>query len=297
MTLGEIRLRVTQRVPGVNPQLIAGFIFDRYQAILDALRWSRQSVEVVIQTAAPYTTGTVTMTPGSASVVLAGGTFTAGMTGMQFRVEAESEPYGFAFATATTGTLDRPYDGDASGPGIGYSLTQAIYALPAEVRILGAARLLDRSIPLEKTSKEQLDRSAPQRPVQGTPRLWAPAADDTTDPPVMQIELYPVPDAVHSVVVSYTAEAPALAGSGASLLPWLRPSALVAGATSDALEVAKDYAGADRQQVKYLGYLADMVRTECLNRGPQRIRPSGWMTRQNLQRAMYSLPRTGPRLP
>src|SRR5215469_10671038 len=109
---GDIRHRVVKEVPGIDLLLIDGYLSDRYTSILDKLRWNRQKTQYVFQTTAPYSTGTLTLTNASNAVVLAGGTFTNAMSGLSLLVGGRNEPYTFTYTGATTGTLDRPFEGD-----------------------------------------------------------------------------------------------------------------------------------------------------------------------------------------
>jgi len=173
-----------------------------------------------------------------------------------------------------------------------------LYALPANVRLIEGAKFPDDAQAIHRISRSDLDRVAPDRPASGRPGYWAPAPDDASDPPLMQVELYPVPDAAYAVVFICESEAPTVAGTATTLLPWLRPAALVAGATADVLEASKDYAGADRQEAKFAGYVEDMVRNECFNRGSQPMRAASWISRRNVERNLRNAGlRTGPRLP
>ena len=108
LTYGQLKFRLTKQFPGVDLDLIEGWIDDRYAEILGELPWSRQNVQSVLQTVAPYSTGTVTLAAGSNTVSLTGGAFTASMTGMAFRVTGEDDIYGFTYVDATDGLLDRP---------------------------------------------------------------------------------------------------------------------------------------------------------------------------------------------
>lgn len=296
MTYGEIRGRVAREVPGCDLKLIDGYLQDRHTAILDRLNWKRLRVDYVIQTTAPYQTGLVTATAGSAAVTIAGGTFTAGMTGRVMRFESRTEPYEFTYVGAGSGTLDRPFEG-STGAYV-FQLVQSVYSLPAEARIVESARLLDADRPLRRLSKSEMDMESPSRGALGVPTVFAAAPDLVSDPPVLQIEFYPIPDAVYSIAIPYILEQTPPSATATSILPWLRPSALVAGAKSDALEHLKDYAGADRAQIKYEGYVADMVRGECFQRGAQPLKLARWMTKANLKQNFRNAgSSTGPRLP
>ena len=58
-----------------------------------------------------YNTGTVLVTGGSASIVGTNTAWTAQMNGMPFRVVGDSAEYIFTYLSATTGSLDRVYEG------------------------------------------------------------------------------------------------------------------------------------------------------------------------------------------
>ena len=77
---------------------------------------------------AKYSTGSVTVVNGSASVVGAGTTWTTSMTGMKFTVPSTNELYTFAYTTATSGSITPSYVG-ADGSGLSYILFQDTYTL------------------------------------------------------------------------------------------------------------------------------------------------------------------------
>lgn len=90
-------------------------------------------------TQAGYSTGTVATTNGAASVTGSGTTWTTAMTGMQIRIGSDLATYIFTYASSTTGTFDRPYDG-ATGSGTSYALTPAppihrveLYPIPSAI--------------------------------------------------------------------------------------------------------------------------------------------------------------------
>ena len=69
MTYGQIRLLLTKALPGVDEELISGWIQGRYQRILDTISWKRQEAESILQAPASYAIGTITATQGSSSIV------------------------------------------------------------------------------------------------------------------------------------------------------------------------------------------------------------------------------------
>jgi hypothetical protein len=290
MTYGQIRFLLTKALPGVDPDLLDGWIQDRYTRILDRLKWSRLELETAIQTVAPYQTGTVAVTAGSNAVTLTGGTWTTAMTGRAFRVDGRSEYYEFTRASATTGTLDRNYEGDTAAAAT-YKIVQFVYALPSDCRMLAAnPRLLDAPAVLDRlSSRGELNASAPGRPSLGTPRVCAPYMDAASDPPVMQIELYPIPDDVYGIAVPYIAEQADLSSTSTTLLPWLRPGCLKSGVLADGQKHLKDWNAADRYERDFESQLTEMAQDEARRKGPQPMRAADWMVRHRVERALRSV--------
>ena len=230
MTLGTLRLRLLKQFPGLDLDVLDGFISDRYGEILAELPWSRLDAMSVLQTSAPYETGTVAVTEGSASITLTSGTWTTDMTGRAFRVAGRDEYYEFVYVTATTGTLDRVYEGD-DDTAASYKIWQSIYPLPADCRHLGDDAFATTSLgPLRRLSRAELNVSAPTRAAYGTPDVWTSYMDDGSTPPRMQIELYPIPDEAVGIPFEYVAEASVPGAASTSFLPWVEPAtALVEG--------------------------------------------------------------------
>jgi hypothetical protein len=267
MTYGAIRLFLTQLYPGLNPDLIDGWIQQRYTSILDQLSWSRLRVDAILETTAPYSDGTVAVTAGSVDVTLTGGTWTAPMTGRSFRVSGRSEFYGFTQTGDATGTLDRPYEGDTAAVA-SYSLFQRIYTLPAACRVLDDDAFSGAVGRFRRLSRAQLDDAAPNRPTSGTPQIWASSFDANS---AMQVELYPIPGAAIGVPYTYTADPAELSGTGTAILVWVRPAALIAGVHADILNHLDKPAAADRAEAKYLRELSTMRATEARRDGPSQM--------------------------
>src|SRR5215470_351475 len=111
-TLGQFQGRVSQTFigAGVNQDILIGLVNDAIEEVCRSTEWSRLEKQSVLQTVAPYQTGTVDITVGATLVTLTGGTFASAMTGRFFRVLSELEYYQFTFATGSTGNLDRAYE-------------------------------------------------------------------------------------------------------------------------------------------------------------------------------------------
>jgi hypothetical protein len=282
MTYGQLRLLVTAAAPGLNEDLVDGWIDGRYQQILDVLEWERQRVEAVLELVAPYETGTLALTKGSSGVTLVGGTFTSAMTGRALRVVGREEFYEFTCATGATGTLDRAYEGDTATAGA-YKIFQHIYVLPSDCRMVEALLAFDGG-PLEKLSRGRLNASAPGRPLFGTPRSWAAYMDDSSDPPRQQIEVYPIPDEGIGLPLTYFAEVATPTTTSVSLLPWVRSAAMLAGVTADIQRHLKDYVGAAEYEKQFAGLVALMIRKDARAKGPQRFGMADRFTRHRMAR-------------
>jgi hypothetical protein len=234
VTLGQLRFRLTKAFPGVDADLIDGWIQDVYAEILAELPWSRQQVTATLQTTAPYETGTVAVTEGSNAVTLTGGAWTTGMTGRAFRVTGREEYYEFTQTGASTGTLDRVYEGDTAAAA-SYKIFQFIYPLPLDCRTLQ-----DDAFPsLVRLSGPQLDATS-----YGDPTNWASYMEDGSTPPRMQVELSPVPVEAVAIPFNYTADADTLSATSAILKVWIQPAALIEGVTGRIKAHLGDYVGA-----------------------------------------------------
>src|ERR1035437_10274292 len=151
------------------------------------------------------------------------------MRGRAFRVAGRSEFYEFTWLTATTGTLDRPYEGTTSATA-GYSIFQNVYPLPADCRLVNDDAFSDMYGPMVRFTHGELNESDPSRIQTGTPRAWASYMDDSSTPPRMQVEIWPIPDVAIGIPFTYVGDAAPLTDtstisrSGCSPLPWWKAS-------------------------------------------------------------------------
>jgi len=278
MTYGQIRYELTKAMPGVDLALLDGWLYDRYQAILDKLDWQRRDVEAILSTVAPYDTGTVAVMEGSAAVTGAGTTWTAGMSGRRFRVAGRSEYYTFTRTADTTGTLDRAYEGGTDAAA-GYAIFQNVYLLPADVVSVVDLRAIASPGNFNRVSLAHLNEISPNRESVGDPCYWAPFMDDASDPPRAQVELYPIPEYARGYPLVYQADATPPSDTSASILPWMRPAALKYGVQADGRALAKDNEGALWYEGKFKEALAEMVGVETRRLGATPMRKADWLTR------------------
>lgn len=245
MTLGTLRLRMLKEFPGLDADILDGYISDRYTEILEELAWTRISKIAVIQTIAPYRTGTVTVTNGSQGVTLAGGSWTPDMTGRRFRVSTDNPSYLFTYTGPTSATIDRPYEAP-NATGATYFITQNVYPVAADCRILADdafATMISGN--MTRLSLQQINVFDPSRAWLGTPNSWASFMDDSsTPPPRMQVQFWPTPDTAVGIPYEYTAELLPPGGTSVAFVPWMTPdTAMVAGVEAKIKQYLKDYVG------------------------------------------------------
>lgn len=292
-------MRLRRLLPGVDADLLDGWIADRYQRILDALAWKRRTIQTTLQTVAPYSTGTVSATAGSTTVTGSGTTWTATHTGIRLRFTGREEWYTFTRTGATAGTLDRPFEG-TTGSGLSYTLYQPLLTLPSDCRIVAGDLLeMQTGAPIHP-EPELRDTGAT-----GPPQYYRAVMDSTGTPPQMRLELWPAPDAVRSIRIEYTAEDTAFAqgvdsSTSASMLPWVREGCLVAGveddgrthmATLDPAHAAVHLQAAGKAGLRYEAQLEDMKRTAMANIPPQRLKlaPRYQVRRMSSNRTSFTL--------
>jgi hypothetical protein len=349
MTYGQLKFRLTKAFPGVDLDLIEGWIADRYAEILGELPWSRQNVEAMLLTSAPFVTGVAAVQSGSSAVSLVGATWSSSLNGRAFRVASRSEFYQFTFVSTTTASLDRPYEGPqvalalgsslssgatsmtltsnavtvnqqylidsesvlvtgitgdvaqitraqsgtvaashsngaAVNPLVGYSIFQHIYPLPSNCRLLQDDAFSGKFGPMTRFTHGELNLSDPRRVANGVPTSWASYMDDSSVPPNMQVELYPVPDKEVGIPFTYVADAGALTDTTTIIQIWMQPAALLEGVTAKIKAHLKDYTGAQLHAAAADGALKVMRRAEAQGIAPARMQLDSYYTSHRLRR-------------
>lgn len=268
MTYGELRLRLTKLAPGIDLELIDGWLQDRYTEILDRLPWQRIRATAILMTTAPYKTGAAAVSQGSQDVYVNGGAWDGSMTGRVFRVTNDDPFYEFTWIDAAHGALDRPYEG-VSNAAAEYAIYQSIYPLPPDCRIIES--MTGPLGEVDQLSPPQLSVTAPSRNTFGTPQIRVPYMDDASSPPRMQVELYPIPDAAVGLELTYIAEVSAPGSTGLSLLPWVRPAALIEGVMADVKRHLGDFSSTDRHEMRFKELVSEMMLNEAMRNGATRM--------------------------
>lgn len=308
-TYGQTRLRLKQQFPEAPIELLDGWIMDRYQALLDQLPWTRIEANVTIQAPNEVNAGTVTVEIGSNVVFGAGTAWTPAQTGCYFRLPGDDAYFSFTYVSPVQGTLDRAYDGffggqleGASPPppvtptaGLDYQLDQAIYQMPPSVRLISGVRDLDNDYDLDFISQAQLNASAPSRSDYGDAKYWSSYMDSETTPPVMQIELYPIPMELTGYSVKVTAEDVNYGPGQTSVaaLPFVRPAALNSGVAADVRLWQEKFTAAEGHEALFKARMQEMIRTESFRIGATRIEMAEHISRHRSDRLRRGTSWTG----
>ena len=202
MSFRTLKLELQSFVPELNAVQVGLRINRTIQHLLEAHPWSFLKQEAFVHTVAPYNTGTVAISNGSATVTGTLTAWTSNMVGRFIRFDSQIpiSVISTVDTVAQTLTLTDLYN----GPNItssGHSIFQRYYAKPILCRDIISVRY-DASLP--EKGQEYLNTLDPNRESTGQPVYWS-NVDNTT------LELWPVPDAVYMVTVRYNKLVPDLA--------------------------------------------------------------------------------------
>ena len=281
-TFGQIRFEIAKLYPGIDPDVLDGFIRDGYQACLDQLSWDRTQVESTLPVYEEYATGTVAVVQGSASITGTGTTWTSAMSGRMIRFSGADSYYGFTYVSATTGTLDRIYEGEDDTEA-SYRINHNVIQLPADCR--GVMQLHYNAQNLTKVEKERLPVS---RNYYGDPTEYVMYMDSATNPPNMQVELFPIPQNPLGLILTYTAEYGVTSiDSSVSILPWMRPGAIKAYAQIEICKMPafKDLAAVAEHRLAFQERLTELRRLEAERVGPTQLHMADRFTSHRNRRA------------
>ena len=235
LNFGSMLREVTNWNPNVDSEVAGRMINNRMRQIIDRRSWYATKVRGVANVPNVQTTGTCTVTYGSATVQGIGTNWTPqALVGLQFR-QTFTQPYQTITAVnqgEQTLTLDTPYPGP--------TFTGAYYILEVYITFGGnVKRLLWASNalfgwPLEIGVKvQELEARDQWRASMG----WATTM--ATRPPTpdgqFQVELWPAPYAAQTFPFEAYTEPPNLILDSDSPQAWIRSDVLVTGAIADAL--------------------------------------------------------------
>ena len=297
-TWGQLRLILQTGAPGVSLDLIDTYLNTRYTSVLSATDWSGLKGHSTIQTTAAYqsTADTVTATMGSNVVTGAGTAWTAAITGQRFYIPGDTVIYTATYGTATSLTLDRPYEGREGTDPAGtvyaaspYVFMQNLYPLPADCRSLVTVLDPITGLPMQPFTKDGLDFSVGTRALVGYPKAYAPYDDSPeASPPVLhQIELYPPPVNARGFPLEYLRIANAFDGETTSVspLPWVTSLVLLSGARADIALHLENFTKAEGYEAQFEKELARMLLVEHTGRVKASVKIASRFSRHRLARA------------
>jgi hypothetical protein len=291
-TFGEIRFRAS-KLPhgaGVDFDLLNGMINDRLQEIVRHYEWSRLlEADAVLALVAVYETGTLQITNASTAVTLTGGTFTTGMTGRRLRVAGREESYVFTFASGSTGTLDRVYEGDTDTEA-SFKIFKNVYALASDVGQLFEIKDTDSNFKLSKKSLDWLDRNYPARLDYGEPTYYAMTEDSSSVP---QVELYPIPEVAEGLTYRYKPTVARITATSTALPDWVSIECLFAGIEADLYQLQKDISLSQVKEMRFQKLLAEMVREDSNRKPSEQMQMAARFTAHRADRVAGDVNRAG----
>jgi hypothetical protein len=211
------------------------------------------------------------------------------MTGRKFRVDGRKEWYTFTRTAATTGTLDRVYEGDSDSE-LPYHIFQNVYELPAGCSFIQVLNNIRTGLPLHIKTRRELDDISASRLSYGEPTLFMPSSDTPeASPPVLhRVELYPIPQFAAGYPYTYQSIPTDFTGqnTGDSPLPWVSDDAIAAFAKASILRHQKDGTGAQEEERQGMLFLSQISGNENDRVGPVQIRMQSRFTRHRARRWM-----------
>lgn len=266
-------------------KILDRYLNDRLQTIVRHNAWTRLKGEATLQTAAIYETGTVAITNGLTALILTGGTWTAGMTGREIRLQEDGPLYVFTRTADTTGTIDRAYEGETATEA-SYRILQRIYSLPSDLGSLTSIKVPFTNLDLDQTGLEELDKLDAARTSYGRPQTFTPIKDSSDTPPVPRIELWPIPEVSEGYPLRYQKRVARITSTSTYIPDWISTECLFAGVEADLLALAKDYNGAQAKEQKFGQLLSEMLKEDCRRRVPQQLRMADRFTRHRAERSL-----------
>lgn len=276
-TLGQLSLRISKTAigQGVDRVLLLGAINDAYEEIGRSHEWmllEDNDSELVMVEALNLTN--IEVNQGSADVNNESGNFNPAQTGYRFRMTGDGPYYIFTYASISTGTLERAYEGTGNNDKSG-KLFQPLYSLPAGCDVVEAIKSLSSSRPLEQVSQGYLDDLDPQRTVYGAPQYWAPYEVLNG---VQRIEVYPAPEFAATLIARHTMKFSRLTSPSSTFLDWVPEGLLFAGALM--------YLGDGSQGANFARQLEQLIRKDNRRRPPQQIRMAPEFTAHRARRRL-----------
>jgi len=153
---------------------------------------------------------------------------------------------------------------------VGTAGTRAIFTLPTDLKILLEVNNLTYNFPMRPYTQQELNLLYPGRldvaGVSSAPQtfIYSMAEDNTATPPVHQVELYPIPGAIVTHPIRYTAIPPTFDPTQTTLspLPWIPSQIIINGVRADILSLKKDYQGMMAFEALFTAGINELLRVE-----------------------------------
>lgn len=267
-TLGQVReiILKTPHGAGQDLLLLTERINGRYQEILNMHPWSRLRTQGTLTTVADYDTGTVAIDNGLMAVTLTDGTFPTALSGGRIRIGTEPSWYVFTRTGATTGTIERAFEGDTVTDAA-YQLWQPIYSLPSDCDNVLSISVPSQRWELDKKSPEWIDEQDAAREQIDFPMVWADYSDASS---LSRIELWPGPTEAEGLPLSYTTAGTmfdSVTDAAVAFPDWVDTDAIIAGVEADILSDMGSPMAAVKE-AKFAAKVAAMFSEDCQRRAP-----------------------------
>ena len=282
---GQVRSRLMQLPCGVGVHLdiIDGYINDRYQAILAAFPWTRLRIESAIQAVAAYTTGTIAVSTASQTLTGTSTVWTAAMNDRWIRIAGRPELYRFTYVSATSATIDQPYEGTTAETAATYSIFQNTFALTEPLEEIESIKNPRLYSDLDMVSTEFLDEIDPSRTNDFAQPYWyAPYQDSTGF--IRQVEIYPAPNTAEAYPVIGKRGVVRMTEPQDQFLQWVSVEAIFAGAEADLLAMKGDLNGTQIKEAKYQSLLMDMKAKDARRMPVGQLQPEDRITQHRRDR-------------
>lgn len=270
-----------------DPDILHSLVNDRIEAICRAFPWTRLKQQSILQTAAEYTTGTISIATNATSGTGAGTTFTSAMSGRFIRLANLLPPYTFTFVSATSFTIDRPFEGPDSLVAAGFKIYKSIFELPATLESIVSLRNLSLGYDLNQETREWLDRNAASRYAYGQPAVYVPAEDSATG--LQQIELYPAPIVSQGLGMDWRLQPPLFdlenLDTDAEFPDWFSMPAMFAGVCADLYRLQGEMAAANMEEQRFMQLERQMQSEDTRRMPPQTMRQADRWTVHRVRRA------------
>lgn len=182
-------------------------ISDAYQSILRLRPWVVALKNTQVWVFGPYTTGTVSVTNGSATVTGSGTTWTSAMVGRYISIGDTIPQRILTVPLATSLTIDVAWSGSALSAQT-YSIVHLRVGMPSDFERV--ERLASDTLLLGRTNLTYIDSYDPRRQSRGIPQAYVETGrrGSPTDYLAPEIELWPVPSQDKLYRLTYRAAIP-----------------------------------------------------------------------------------------